>query len=351
MVMPVAHILPLTTIRRERLLPIPGRVLARSGQKVKPTDVVAETNLTPEHQMLNVARGLGVSPMEADTLVQRKAGEDLVEGDIIAQRSGIARRIVRSPISGTVVMVGEGQVLIEAEAKPYQLRAGLPGTISQIIHDRGVVVETAGTLIQGAWGNGKVDYGLLSVLGDGPESEVHESDLDVRFRGVVIIAGHCADEATLKAAADLTLRGLILGSMSARLVEQASSMRFPVIVLEGFGHRPINPDTYKLITTNEGREIVITAEAFDRFLGTRPEVVIPLTAPSQPSLPQDDPELTLGQKVRIVRDPYSGAVGTLAALPPGLSVFPSGLKAQAARVTLSNGENVLAPVVNLEILS
>jgi hypothetical protein len=350
MALPVTHILPLTTIRRDRLLPIPGKVLVRSGQKVKPTDVVAEANLQPEHLMLNVARGLGVTAPEADALNQRKAGEQLVEGDIIAQRGGIARRVVRSPISGRVVMVGEGQVLLEAETKPFQLLAGLPGNVSQIIHEQGVTIETTGVLIQGVWGNGRIDYGLLSVIGEGPDSVLQPGDMDVRFRGAIVLAGHCNDEQALRAAVDLTLRGLILGSLSARLVQEASRLRFPVVVLEGFGRRPFNPGTHKLIVTNEGREVVLKAEPYDRYNGTRPEVIIPLPAPNQPALPQDAPELSIGQKVRILREPHAGEAGSLAALPPGLSVFPNGLRTPAARVTLASGENVVIPLANLEIL-
>ncbi len=96
----VTHILPLTTIRRERRLPVAGRVLVRSGQKVKPTDVVAEANLNPRHLVLHVARGLGLSAEEADELVERKAGDEVVDGDVIASRSGLARRVVRTPASG-----------------------------------------------------------------------------------------------------------------------------------------------------------------------------------------------------------------------------------------------------------
>ena len=70
----VTHILPVTTIQRERMLPVPGRVLARKGQKVNPADVVAEAVVTPEHLLLDVGRGLGLLPEEADQYIKVEAG-------------------------------------------------------------------------------------------------------------------------------------------------------------------------------------------------------------------------------------------------------------------------------------
>ena len=63
---PVTHILPITMIRRERTMPVPGKVLVRAGQEVGPTDVIVESNLRPEHILLDVARGLGVSGERSD---------------------------------------------------------------------------------------------------------------------------------------------------------------------------------------------------------------------------------------------------------------------------------------------
>ena len=74
MLAPVRHILPLTTILRERVLPINGKVSARLNQKVSAVDVVAEVSWACEHVLLDVGRALNLSPDAADKLINVKLG-------------------------------------------------------------------------------------------------------------------------------------------------------------------------------------------------------------------------------------------------------------------------------------
>ncbi len=347
---PVSHILPLTLIRRERLLPVPGRVVVRKGQKVSATDVIAEARLAPEHMLLDIARGLGLSREQADSHIVCKAGSPVAQGDILAGPVGFTQRLVRAPRSGKVIVAGDGQVLMELDAPPYELRAGLPGVVSELVSDRGVVIETTGALIQGVWGNGRIDFGLMYVLTKSLDDTLSLDQLDVSMRGSVILASHCANSEVLKAAAELPLRGLILGSMDSALQPLAIKMRFPIILLDGFGRIPMNSSAYKLLTSNNRREVTLNAEPRDRYREVRPEVVIELPAPEHASLPRESDVFSPNQPVRILRAPFEGRVGLLMKVRPGRSSLPNGILTQVADVKLENGETVLVPLANMEVL-
>ena len=350
MLAPVNHILPLTTIERERVLPVSGNVIAKLNQNVSSTDLIAEATWSREHLLIDVARALGISANAADRLIRVKVKEKVSEGTEIAIGKGIGSRTIRAPREGRVVAVGAGQVLLETGDASIQLRAGIPGTIVHIIPNRGARIRTVGSLIQGTWGNGRIETGLLFNLAEGPADVLTASRLDVSLRGSIILAGLIRDAETLRTAAELPVRGLILSSISPGLLQAAQQMRFPILAIDGFGQIPMNSAAYKLLTTNAKRDVTINAEAFNRYTGARPEIIIPLPVSQEPPLPTDVSTLETGQTVRLRRAPHTGEIGTLVKLHPGLSSLPSGLRAPAGDVKLENGEQILVPLVNLEIV-
>ena len=195
---PVHHIIGFTSIVRERLLPMPGTVLVRLNQKVTPNDVIAEANWAREHILLNVARTLNVSPTMADRLIKCKVDDRLAASTEIAIGRGLFPRSVVAPREGRVVAVGDGQVLMEVGESKMELRAGISGTVIEIVPKRGAVVQTAGALVQGVWGNGRIDLGLLANLTEQPDSVLTAGRLDVSMRGFVILGGMIRDADVLR---------------------------------------------------------------------------------------------------------------------------------------------------------
>jgi len=346
----ITHILSLTTIRRERLLPVSGRVVARRGQRINPTDVVAEAVTEPEHILLDIGRGLGLPAKEADKYLAVKGGDQVGEGDVLAGPVGVARRLVRSPHDGMVVVAGEGQILLRKDTPPFELKAAYQGVIADLIGDRGVIVETTGALIQGVWGNGHSSYGLLSVLAHDPDETLSAGQLEVSLRGSVVLAGFCKDESVFQAGADLPLRGLILASMLARLIPAVSKVEYPVIVIEGFGKIAMNSAAFKLLSSSDRRDLTINANRWDRYTGTRPEVILAVPGSSQAELPDDTDVIAAGKHVRIVSPPYQGKLATVIAVPDNLSILPSGVSVAAATVRLEDGEMALVPLANLDLI-
>jgi hypothetical protein len=347
---PVHHIVGLTSIVRERLLPISGTVLVRLNQKVNPSDVVAEADWAREHVLLDVARALGVSSNVADRLVKCKADDHLAASTEIAVGKGLFPRSVVVPREGRVVVVGGGQVLMEVGESKIELRAGISGTVIEVIPNRGVVIQTTGALVQGVWGNGRIDSGGLVNLAEKPDGVLTVDRMDASMRGFVILAGMVKDVEVFKAAADLPVRGMILSSLYPSLIPQAREMRYPIIVTDGFGSLPMNSVAYRLLSTNAKRDVTVNAEAYNRYSGVRPEVIISLPASSDLPVPNEVETFAPGLQVRMRRPPALGMIGSIVAVKPGLTTLLSGLRAPAAEVKLENGEMVVVPLVNLEVV-
>jgi hypothetical protein len=349
MLAPMIHIIPTATIMRTRLMPADGKILAGIGQKVNPTDTVAEAIVGRKHVVIDLSQKLGVSQRQAAKLLKVKKGQKIAKDELLAEPQGLFGKEITAPADGTVVATGSGKVVIETGGAIFELKAGIPGTVAQVVGLRGVIIRATGSVIQGLWGNGKLDFGVMQSLLEKPDDVFDPGKIDVSLRGAILLGGHVETQKVFQNAADLSIRGLIITSLSPNLLTAATQAAFPVLVLEGFGRRALNSSAFKLLSTNVKRDVSLNAEAPNRQNNTRPEVFIPLPLTQEPPEPREAETFAPGQVVRVVYLSKPARLGTIIQLQP-LGTLPSGIKTSAAEVRLESGEQILAPLTNLEVL-
>lgn len=345
---PVIHYLKETNIRRDRVLPNPGRTLVSPGQKVKATDAVAEAPNPTGHFFMDIRKALRVDSGTAVDLIQRKKGERLSQGDILAETGGTFSRVVRVPCDCYIKEISSGVVIMETQGEPVQIRAGLPGFVRDLQLDLGATIESGGSLIQGVWGNCQSSEGPLVILCDSPDQELTLQQLESSVLDSIAVAGYCYSSEPIRAAAEMQLRGLILSSINPDLLGLVDNLPFPTMLIEGFGKIPMNSVVFSIFHENEKRDAAINANRWDTSTGERPEILIPFQ--NQALLPPEVDEFAPGQIVHIKLPPFSGEVGTILERNQGLTNLPNGLRAPAAVVRKHNGDTITVPLANLELI-
>lgn len=348
------RITPLTIIRRERILPVRGEVLVHPGETVGPADVVARCQMPGQVRVVDVSRALGVRRDRAAKLIHKAAGDTVQANEVLAAPSGLfgrLRRSCRSPVDGQIIAVRNGTILIESAMTTYELCAHIKGRVTNVMPHLGVVISTAGTLIQGVWGSGGRAEGILKLLTDSPQKPIRARSVDVSCHGTLIVGGRILDAITLEQAIEAQVRGIIVGSINADMRESLQSMPFPVIVTEGFGTLPMSEQVFSLLQSNVGREAMLSADTQTRRDVQRPEVLIPLRSEEELPLEKSAPQpLEIGMQVRILRAPHLGTIGTITDLPPLPQTVESGERLRVAEVKLNKEESAFIALTNLELI-
>lgn len=350
MLAPLTNILPQTLIRRERILPAPGKILVRKGQLVNASDVIGESSGKPVFSLIQVARILKIPANQVEKYLQCWIGTELVPGDVIAGPVGITRRMIRATHRGNVVYSSNGQVIIALENPSLQVKAGMAGEVTGFIADYGVVIETTGALVQGVWGNDQVAQSKLHVLANSPEHELVGGELKDELSGKILLAGHCEQAQALERAAQLPIHGLILASLSVSLAVRAAQLPFPLLLLEGFGKFPMNPSAYEILAAFDHQDICLNAEMPKEHSAQRPEVTIPLPAIQGLCEAPRSGFLAPNKIVRVLCGRHARKTGILQQVI-GVHSMANGVRARSTEILLDSGEKVILPLANLELLA
>lgn len=350
MILPYSIVNSLTLIQVPRRLPREGEVVVDVGEKVEAVQLVAHTRLSGDFCIVDVARELGVSPKKAKEYIEVKIGKRVREGAVLASRGKIGGRQCVAPLDGAVTGYGFGRLLLESSPRRYQLNALIPGTVVRVWPDEGVLVETTGALIQGAWGNNQEGYGTLKMAVRTARRTLRARQIDASVQGMILVGGSQVDEEALEHAIEMRVRGIIVGGVPMELIPRLQAIDLPVIATEGIGKIPMSRATFKLLQSLEGREAALSAHLKVRWGSERPFVAVPI--PSRSGNPvQPKGRLTIGDRVLGTRGEYLGVSGTVMEIPRGNHILETGAKVSGAHIKFDGSkESVFVPFLNLERL-
>jgi hypothetical protein len=163
-----------TTIRKTRRLPAPGEVLVKLGDTVKENTPIARGRVrNPEIIEVRVDQKLGVDPHNLRSYMLKKEGDAVKKDEIIALRRSFfgSTKVCRSPLDGTLEAFSEssGKTLIRGYPLSIEVKAHVPGKVTELFPFEGAAVECKGSIIRGAIGFGGEIHGSIEVLVDTPD--------------------------------------------------------------------------------------------------------------------------------------------------------------------------------------
>lgn len=357
-----------TTIQKQRRLPLKGEVLVKQGDKVTASTIVARTDIPGIIQTVKVAEILGLEPAEAIAALEVREGDQVTAGLLFAETKsffGLIKTECKTPFSGTIELISPttGHVGVRQPSKPVEISAYIDGTIAEVLPDEGVVVETYGALVQGIFGVGGERMGKLQVAVSSADEVLTPDHITDDHAGSVIVGGSGAAPDALRKASDIGAVGVVVGAIiDLDLVEYLGHdigvaitghepINTTLILTEGFGSIAMAARTFKLLNTLEGRDVSINGATQIRAGVIRPEIIAPLAdKPTAQDQADTGQRLDVGTNIRVIREPYFGRLGSVTKLPPELVEVESGAVVRILEARLQDGENVVVPRANVEII-
>jgi hypothetical protein len=356
-----------TKVTKQRLLPIPGDVLLKEGDKVDFETIVARAKVPGKPNIIRAADLLNIQAENLPAFMLKKEGDIVEEGEIIAKYTplfGLIKRFVRSPVKGIIESVSDmtGQIVIREPPESVEVKSYIPGIVKKVIHNRGVIIETEAAFIQGIFGIGGERHGEICFLCDSPEEILTEEKIDDSLKGKIIVGGSLATLDSLIKASQIGVVGIIVGGIKGVDLKKylgyeigvaitgQEEIPLTLVITEGFGEMNMSSRVFNILKEFKGYEAAINGATQIRAGVIRPEIIIPhenhLVGEGDISL---DKGMKPGTLVRIIREPYFGKLGVVVSLPPELQNIETESSVRVVEVKIDEG-NIMVPRANVEII-
>ena len=369
---PGLRVTELTTLRRERILPLKGQVMVELGQTVKAEDVVAGTQLPGPVKTLNVVNLLGIDASQINDFMLKKQGDTFKAGEIIAQnRPLLGLKFMQTRITadfdGTVDNVSQvtGQVILRYPPREVKLHAYIDGKVVDVRPSEGCVVETTGSYIQGIFGIGGETSGDLVVVVDAPDKMLDAESIKPEHVGKILVGGSLFTAKAFDRAKQVGVKGVIVGGFHDKNLKDilgydlgvaitgAEQLGITLVMTEGFGKITMADKTFALLKKREGSRCSISGATQIRAGVIRPEVIIQgavKSASSEEQHKQENVGTQTGDPVRCIREPYFGRLGRVKRLIPELQIVQSETKVRVLEVEFGDGTTAVVPRANIEMI-
>jgi hypothetical protein len=340
-------------IRVSRPVPPEGEPAVEVGARVEPSDVAARGKVWPAPLILDVAATLQVPVERAGTAIAVKPGQQIAEGQVVAQTGWRGGRKLLAPAGGTVGTVDEaaGFVVLQPAPQEVEVLAGIRGIVEAVSASE-VVVAAYGHRVYGALGVGGEVHGTIKVLA--VEDRPSADDLGIQFAYSILVTTAPLSSDLLRRAVDLKVKGVVGPSIPVRELANFLGVDpvpldpnalpkppIPLMLTEGFGEVSMAKPIADLLISCDGQEGLLVAQqpAYAR----RSSLVVSL-----PRAWADALKLPSGL-VRLVDPDLLGSHVAVGALKEGTAVYD--LASVSIEVREENGTSALVPVVNVEELS
>jgi hypothetical protein len=375
----------LTIVEKTRKLPIQGEILVKKGDQVSYDTQVGRADLPGKVAVINAALALRLETTTTqDSTEQRslnlnkymlkKAGDEVDAGEVIAYRKAFLRLLdkeCRSPTKCTIEYYSDvtGQIIVREPPVPIFLDAYIPGTVTQVIPKEGVLIRTAAALIQGIFGIGGEAHGELMMLAENPDDILSSDKISAECSGKIIVGGSLVEKEALQKAVETGVKAIIVGGirdedLSSFLgydigvaITGKEELGLTIILTEGFGRMRMARKTFELLSRLEGRLACVNGATQIRAGVIRPEIIVPYEEELTVGEEETDEEekgllegLKPGLPVRVIGQPYFGALGQVTKLPVELQKIETESYVRVLEVELEDGRKVLVPRANVELI-
>ncbi len=361
-------------VSKTRRLPVPGEVLVKEGQNISPDTIVARTNVPGEPLIVKVAPVIGVEPEEIEEHMLKKVGDTVKKDETLALASsffGLFKKVCKSPVDGTIEHISNvtGQAIIREPPIPVEIKAYIPGTVTKVLPNEGVIIETPAAFIQGIFGIGGETNGELMMVANSPDDILTAEQIGSECAGKILIGGSLVASDALHRAIEVGAKGIVVGGIRDKdlidflgyevgvAITGHEEVGLTLILTEGFGEMSMADRTFEMLKRFSGKLACINGATQIRAGVMRPEVIIPRGEITSTKLAKVGKEaeflgegLRPGTPIRIIREPHFGALGHVTSLPIELQFIETESDVRVLEAELMDGKRVIVPRANVEII-